>query len=320
MKINNFVLFFLIIFSVVAKADDPKSLDAAMRSRWIQIEYLLKNPRLQLEKRKDLTRELAEEYISDQRWQEAIWILRENGNTEQAEILERRLAEKMTQGQIEVIHKFEGSKEAARIVRIQGTNIYGIIKLNSSYFGFEIAAYKLDRILKLNLVPFTIERILPDGRRGSIQYFIRDAVEARESLGVVGFPSKEQKKQTEFRYYGYPTSQKNMWLLDYLIVNLDRHGRNWLWHLGEQHLRPVAIDHGISFGRGASEKGVNFEYENLPDSEMVQNLKQLSLEKLRNEFTNLIGADNVTKLFKRKIQVVRAANSMSPFSCQSLFL
>jgi hypothetical protein len=95
----------------------------------------------------------------------------------------------------------------------------------------EVAAYELDRLLGLRLVPPTVERKL-DGKRGSLQAWAERPL-ARFGRGPL--PEDPSRAET------YLHAQR---FLDYLVFNTDRHVRNVLFG---PDWRPVAIDHSIAF-------------------------------------------------------------------------
>ena len=97
----------------------------------------------------------------------------------------------------------------------------------------EIAAYELDRLLDLRLVPPTVERRFK-GKRGSMQAWAGGAL-VRFGRG----PLPADPKLAEISVH----AQR---FLDYLIFNTDRHARNVLFG---PDWRPVAIDQSISFSR-----------------------------------------------------------------------
>jgi hypothetical protein len=95
----------------------------------------------------------------------------------------------------------------------------------------EVAAYELDRLLALRLVPPTVERKL-GGKRGSLQAW------AERPLSRFGQgPPPEDPARADT----YMHAQR---FFDYLTFNTDRHVRNVL--LGSDW-RPVAIDNSITF-------------------------------------------------------------------------
>src|SRR5690606_31764907 len=124
----------------------------------------------------------------------------------------------------------------------------------------EIAAYRLDRLLGLDLVPVTVTRQY-SGKSGSVQYFI-----AR--------PSKWKSRKTSSRLNYF----------DYLIANPDRNSRgNYLIFPGRPY--EIAVDHGKAF----STDSLYSEIENLksitPPKEDFQRLKKLEDDEIRATLT-----------------------------------
>lgn len=97
----------------------------------------------------------------------------------------------------------------------------------------EIAAYKIDRLLNMNIVPLTIKRKVQD-QDYSLQLFVRDAYTGEEIESKVVKKSLSNKGKEQF---------KKMRIFDYLIGNQDR---------GDDYLainknKIVAIDNGDAF-------------------------------------------------------------------------
>ncbi|HXV40957.1 MAG TPA: metallophosphoesterase [Steroidobacteraceae bacterium] len=104
----------------------------------------------------------------------------------------------------------------------------------SDRFQFEIAAYRLDRLLGLDMVPVTVPRTI-DGRRGVLQFWIDGAINLRQML--------EQK--LEPAGWCAASDQYNLMnVFDVLVHNTDRTQENVLftrdWML-------VLIDHSRAF-------------------------------------------------------------------------
>lgn len=245
------------------------------------------------------TIELAKEYEKEDRIQEAIWALRKGGHDEKANQLEKKLIESLSNEKIHFVHEFfPHGKDASELYQLKGRNIFGVLKRNSQWHMLETLAYRLDRILDLNLVPVTIERFGgPERGIVSFQYYVRDAANANQL---------HEKSAENFRYYPYPHEHKNMWLLDYLLNNSDRHGSNWLRMFGDLKGRVVAIDHGISLDRGTSH--VDFREEYLPSADLLEKLRQIDFESLKKEFKG-IEPNLLDSIRERRDQIIKLASA-----------
>jgi hypothetical protein len=105
-----------------------------------------------------------------------------------------------------------------------------VFKTTNSFDGCypnELAAYLLDQRLDFQIVPMTVLRTI-DGKKGSLQYFVNDAVPAHLA--------EKPRKKVELK------------ILDLLIDNEDRHAGNWLFYEFGGIQKMVAIDHNLSFG------------------------------------------------------------------------
>lgn len=102
-------------------------------------------------------------------------------------------------------------------------------------FFYDIAAYKLDRLLDIGLVPVVVERSI-DGKRGILQLWINDLV------------SKKTLKEKAIHYEGhcdYKDQINMMDTFDYLIRNTDRNQSNILYSKSDWQI--WFIDHSRSF-------------------------------------------------------------------------
>lgn len=94
--------------------------------------------------------------------------------------------------------------------------------------GSEVVAYKLNRLLNINLIPPTVNRSI-DNQNGSLQYWIED------------FKSALTTRQLEI--------DPDLIFFDMLIGNKDRNRGNW----GRSRLGNfIGIDHGLSFRQDAT--------------------------------------------------------------------
>ncbi|HEY3120408.1 MAG TPA: hypothetical protein VGL15_07285 [Vicinamibacteria bacterium] len=127
-------------------------------------------------------------------------------------------------------------------------------------YKFEIAAYELDKLLGLRLVPPTVEREL-DGRKGSLQLWVEGAMtEWDRQKKKLPAPDPDRWNQQMYKVR----------LLHQLTFNTDRGNiRNVLIDPG---FRIYAIDHSRAFRR----------YDQLPGGEKdLTHFSRAALEKLR---------------------------------------
>jgi len=98
-------------------------------------------------------------------------------------------------------------------------------------YKYEIAAYELDKLLKLNMLPVIVERTI-DGKRGAMREWIEDVM---PHYGH-GSPPPDMGWLRDWTH--------TVWLFDYLIYNADRRVHNLL--IGTKWY-PVLIDHSMVF-------------------------------------------------------------------------
>ncbi|MBT4763189.1 MAG: hypothetical protein HOO06_15960 [Bdellovibrionaceae bacterium] len=255
--------------------------------------------------------ELARVYLRNQRFQEAIWTFRKIGKVDLAETLENTLKSVMLSNEFNISK--EGGFGDVFIGRfgdnkVLSNNAEGVFKTIEG-FENEVLAYRLDKLLGLNIVPLTFFYNHPKYGRGSMQYYIKNVKKNDSARG----------RDVNFRKYGYPKNQNGMWLLDYLLNNMDRHGYNWFKRPGG-HV--VAIDHDSSLnGRvfnffsflltGAK---LTMQLESLPDGEVLRRLIKLK----PSDFDGL-GVDT-QKIFKKRDMIVKEVERLRPgVICHQLF-
>ncbi|MGS2720030.1 metallophosphoesterase [Paraglaciecola aestuariivivens] len=140
---------------------------------------------------------------------------------------------------------------------------------NPDRFSYEVAAYKLDRMLDIGLVPVTVLRTIK-GMPGSLQLWLDNLV------------SEKQRREQDLEYDGFcnEKAQDNMMnVFDYLIRNSDRNMSNMLYSYNDWQV--WFIDHSRSFG---IKKRMPPMLRNLKiklTDEFRAALKSLTLEQLR---------------------------------------
>lgn len=102
-------------------------------------------------------------------------------------------------------------------------------------YQYEVAAYRLDRLLGLQMVPVAVLRRV-DGERGAVQYWLEDAVNETDRV---------QKKLGYGSDCGFHAQHALVNVFDMLINNVDRNTGNILY---DRNWQVWLIDHGRSFG------------------------------------------------------------------------
>jgi hypothetical protein len=156
----------------------------------------------------------------------------------------------------------------------------------------EVAAYELDKLVGLRLVPTVVEREI-EGKRGSLQVWIERPL-ARFGVG----PTPPDPRRADDAVHAAR-------LLDYLLYNRDRHVRNLLF--GADY-RPIAIDNSITFQAFVSPYRPLYRFPRVA----VERLDQIERGTLRKALGKHLAGDEMDGLVRRVerlkaiIQAVRA--------------
>lgn len=161
-------------------------------------------------------------------------------------------------------------------------------------YRFERAAYLVDRMLGLGLVPPTVLREV-EAREGSMTLFVEHTVQQAkwEEEHAEGRPSTRLIQQLEM-----------MRLLDALILNTDRNGFNLL--VGVEDLSLHAIDHSRSFRFAATlERSLREHPPRAPDS-VYRRLAALDPARVHEQLDPLVGRQRVNALLARRDMLIEA--------------
>jgi hypothetical protein len=157
----------------------------------------------------------------------------------------------------------------------------------------EVAAYRIDRMLGLGMVPPTVLRKI-NGTPGSVQLWVENAVSEQDRhLEDLNPPDMTEYQQQLSR----------MQLLDLLILNVDRDDTNMLvttnnWKL---HL----IDHSHAFGLNRQPLpllGVSLEISD----ELAARLRALDARTLRHSLGTLLSRAQIEALLERRDRILAA--------------
>jgi hypothetical protein len=172
-------------------------------------------------------------------------------------------------------------------LRMGGTSL---AELNQAdRYHYDIAAYLLDRMLGLNMVPVTVYREL-NGEPGSLTFWIENAIDETE------------RKRLEIQPIGDKASRL---VFDLLIFNEDRNTGNILYTLDDG--RMYLIDHSRSFrtytGRPRSLKKTEIV---IPD-DLRERLAALEPDRIREVLSPWLQEVQIQALLKRRERLISAA-------------
>ncbi len=157
----------------------------------------------------------------------------------------------------------------------------------SDRFEYELAAYKVDRLIGLDMVPVTVLRTIK-GHPGALQFWINDAINVRKML--------EQKVQPG-GWCDVRPQYNLMNVFDILIHNTDRTQENALftkdWTL-------VLIDHTRAFPALVKNPTLLYKGEPMVPPALAARLATLNEEMLTKALTPYLQKRQITMLLKRR--------------------
>jgi hypothetical protein len=181
-------------------------------------------------------------------------------------------------------------------------NPLGRVKGFLESWKWEIAAYRLDKLLGLNMVPVTVEKRF-EGNVGSCQLWIEDTFTLKD---------KEEKKLNTPSYKVFPWNRalfiQRAW--DNLIFNEDRHQNQYLI---TQDWRMLLIDHSRAFptSKKSTTKLIFYEkykegprlMKELPRT-LYENIKSLTAEKIKDAVGDYLTAEEIEAVLLRRDLIV----------------
>lgn len=156
----------------------------------------------------------------------------------------------------------------------------------------EVAAYRLDRLIQLDLVPVTVERTV-NGKTGSMSLWIDDLISElerdSESIPAEGWCSLGEQWQL-------------MFLFDTLVYNEDRTKQNMVY--GREDWMMYLIDHSRSFrthgGRPKDIRRVQLQISPL----LANRLQVLDFETLSSAMSGLLDKSQIQAILKRRDEIL----------------
>ena len=160
---------------------------------------------------------------------------------------------------------------------------------------YNIAAYRLDRLLDLRIVPVSVPRNY-NGRPGAFTWWVDDV------LMDEGERLKKDVKPPDFACWNQQV--RVLRVFDQLIANTDRNLGNLLitntWRLW-------AIDHTRAFRRGSEPASLGSLTQ--VDRTMLKKMKELTRETLKKELGGHIGSPEIGALLSRRDAIVKLFES-----------
>ncbi|MEN6631467.1 MAG: hypothetical protein ABFD84_03470, partial [Candidatus Polarisedimenticolia bacterium] len=158
---------------------------------------------------------------------------------------------------------------------------------------YEVAAYRLDRLLGLGFVPPTVLREV-DGKRGSVQYWIEDAV----SLGEMITAGRQPRNVERFR-----VNKISMNVLDALIYNIDRRPVHILIAPADESF--YLIDHTRSFRENKDLPPFLVDWDGTLDPALAARLRDLKDGDFRAVLEGLVTEKQIKALLVRRERLLR---------------
>ena len=169
---------------------------------------------------------------------------------------------------------------------------------------WEIAAYRLDKHLGLNMVPPTVERRF-QGNRGSCQLWITSMMSLKKKFD-------EEIKTPSYRVFNWNRAFYKQRALDNLIANDDRHQNQYLI---TEDWRMILIDHSRSFRTSKKftkkliydekyKEGPTFIMKELPRA-LYEKIKSLNTEVIKGVVGEYLTDNEIEAMLVRKDLIVK---------------
>jgi len=158
----------------------------------------------------------------------------------------------------------------------------------------EVAAYKIDRMLGLNMVPPTVVKEI-DGQKGSLQ------------LWVDGCRLYEDVEGDDHETVSWEQQMSRMRVFDTVIGNWDRGPRNYMV---DDEWNVVLIDHSQAF---SSSHYLDEQLDKLPprfDREQLESMKHWDVEYLSFRFGRLLLKPQVDAIIIRRDALLRYVDDL----------
>jgi hypothetical protein len=164
----------------------------------------------------------------------------------------------------------------------------------------EVAAYKLDRLLDLQVVPVTVEREI-DGRRGSLQFWVD---------GLINWRTVTEQGLEPGDWCAMEPQYQLLKVFDALIHNLDRTQENLTFEKSDWIL--VLIDHSRAFAAKSRILQKNLSEYLVVTPPMARRLQSLEQEQLMNAIRPYLSQSQIRALLARRDILLRGFMKKPP--------
>jgi len=167
-------------------------------------------------------------------------------------------------------------------------------------YQYDPAAYRLDRLLDLQMVPVSVIRKVED-REGSVGAWIPNAINERDRV----------EQQVPFDGYCEQTEQYRLrFVFDILIHNDDRNLTNIIWTRDDFMLR--FIDHSLAF-RSPARRPKQYRKVTLRVSDLLRgHLEQLNKDNLTRELSAWLHPRQIETILERRDLILEEAVGTDP--------
>jgi hypothetical protein len=157
----------------------------------------------------------------------------------------------------------------------------------SDRYQYEMAAYKLDRLIGLDMVPVTVLRSIK-GKQGALQFWIEGALSVREIL---------QQKLQKAGWCESGPQYNLMNVFDLLIHNADRNQQNALW---TRDWTLVLIDHTRAFAALTGNPTLLYRGGAYVPPALAKRLESLDQETLTKTLGPYLQQRQISAILKRR--------------------
>ena len=170
----------------------------------------------------------------------------------------------------------------------------------SDRYVYDVAAYKLDRLLDLQMVPTAVITTI-EGQEGALSDWVDNSINERDRLEL----------KTDFTGYCKQYEQYRLRVVfDILIHNDDRNLTNILWTKNDMMLQ--FIDHSLAF-RSKEKRPKQYRKVTLDVSGLLRNhLSSLDEENLNRELSPYLHPRQIDAILARRDLILKEARGTSP--------